>query len=220
MIWVGVILLVLIIILFMTSIKVELSYKRKDQDDHILITASVWANLIRFRYEIPALQIRSLFNGADAREQVKTGVSDEPIRKKRFRVTKEDARKNFRRVYKARKHIRNFDEIAKQIGKQIACERLEWSTRIGAGDAAVTGMATGGLWGIKTNVVGLMAKYMRLQQKPKLAIIPDFQNRDLKMELLCILRFRIGNIIIAGTRTLFKLRKGRERSWRNTLSRV
>ncbi|RKD27064.1 hypothetical protein BEP19_00375 [Ammoniphilus oxalaticus] len=219
MIWFGLALLALIAIVFFTSVRINFEYIRKAEDDRIRIRIEIWG-LIKLKYEIPTLELQMLFKGVGIKHKTGVAVKQEPVKKKKFRLTPNEVQNYYRKIYKIKDRMRDFNAVVKVMSKQIKCDRLEWYSKVGVGDAAMTGMVTGGVWGIKSIVIGLISRYTTLQTEPKMNVIAAFQGSDINTELHCILRFRIGNIIIAGTRILFKIIKGREGLWQSILFRA
>jgi len=220
--WFGLIILIIlvvILVIFLTSIKITVEYKRRKENDRIHLEFSAWWNVIKFKYEIPMVQIQSLVKGVGVKQKTNMG-SAAPLPRKRFRLTPADVRYVLHRFYTLQKQVHDLNEISKKFLKHIYCERLEWYTKVGAGDAAITGLLTGAVWSIQSMVVGLTSNYITFRAVPKMDVVPAFQGKDINTQVHCILKFRIGNVIIAGTRILFKLRKGREGLWQNTLFRA
>lgn len=77
-------------------------------------------------------------------------------------------------------------------------EELHWVTRVGAGDAALTGMLCGLLWGAKGVVFGLLAERMAFTARPHVMVQPDFESVAFRTTFRCILRVRLRDIIRAG----------------------
>lgn len=79
-------------------------------------------------------------------------------------------------------------------------ERLEWRTEVGAGDAAATGLLAGAFWALKGAVVGFLLRDHRFLEPPKLWVAPFYRDVRLALEIRCIFRLRLGDIIRAAMR--------------------
>jgi len=79
-------------------------------------------------------------------------------------------------------------------------ERLEWRTEVGAGDAAATGLLAGAFWALKGTVVGFLLRDHRFLEPPKLWVAPFYRDVRLALEIRCIFRLRLGDIIRAAMR--------------------
>lgn len=91
------------------------------------------------------------------------------------------------------------------------CERFEWSTTIGAGDAYVTALASGAMWSVIGALLPLLRRRFRLMKKPVLRVNPDFKRPGFHLELSCIFRFNLGQIMLVSVRRI--LRTQARRGW-------
>src|SRR5690606_32357830 len=76
-------------------------------------------------------------------------------------------------------------------------ERFEWKTHLGTGDAATTSLSAGALWSLKGTLLGLLARRHSFVDPPDFAVIPRYGGAILLVELSCIFRFTVGEIILA-----------------------
>lgn len=76
-------------------------------------------------------------------------------------------------------------------------ERLEWRTEVGAGDAAATGLLAGALWALKGAIVGFLLRHHRFLEPPELRVAPFYRDVRLALEIRCIFRLTLGDIIRA-----------------------
>lgn len=220
MIWIIITFVMIFLLIYFTTVRIQIEYKRASENDYVHIEAGIWFGLIRLKFNIPLLQLQSLVNGVRGEEEVASATPEAPAKKSKFKLTPKEVYRYIRRLYRLRNQVHNLNQIARQTLKKIRCEQFEWYTRVGVGDAASTGVLTGVIWGIKTTFVGLLSRYVTLRTTPRMNVVPAFQGQNLDTRFSCILRLRIGNAIIAGIRILFKFKKGREGIWQNTLFRA
>lgn len=76
-------------------------------------------------------------------------------------------------------------------------ERFEWRTRLSAGDAALTCWCTGLLWALKGALVGYLGRRHSFLTRPAIEVVPLDGGMGLGVELSCIFRFTVGEIILA-----------------------
>lgn len=76
-------------------------------------------------------------------------------------------------------------------------ERLTWRTVVGTGDAAATSYVTGSLWTFKSILIGWLRRHYTFLTAPVCNVVPDFDRSCLALEVSCIFRFTIGEIIVA-----------------------
>lgn len=84
------------------------------------------------------------------------------------------------------------------VGRGIRqCESFSWTTAIGSGDAYVTSLAAGALWGAKGAAIALLSRRLTFSTPPRLLVIPDYETHRFAISLHCIFRFTLGHIIVA-----------------------
>ncbi|MEW9671057.1 DUF2953 domain-containing protein [Ammoniphilus sp. 3BR4] len=223
--WFLLVCAILWILFLLTHVKIVIQYKKSEENDHIHLELQFLFGFIVLKFDIPVLKITSLLEGApvkmktsseaSAQEKTEPGQAQggfflTPRKVKRFL--------EFMNQIKLRAH--DLQEVAKFVLSKFKCERFEWYTRVGVGDAASTAMVTGLFWGVKTTLVGAITRYIALRTTPRINVVPAYYTTEMDTRFLCIFRYRIGNSIIAVVRILFKLIKGREGIWQNTLFRA
>ena len=87
-------------------------------------------------------------------------------------------------------------------------ERLEWRTELGTGDAAATSLLVGGLWALKSTVVGTLSRSCVFLETPRLLVVPDYNKTRLALEIICIFRLTIGDIILAALKSFAHPKRG------------
>lgn len=82
--------------------------------------------------------------------------------------------------------------------KKAEVRHLEWSTKIGIANPAVTGIAVGSLWHLKHRFYRyLVESTAGVSNVPAFAVVPDFYDTGLELEFRCIFALRGGHIITA-----------------------
>lgn len=110
----------------------------------------------------------------------------------------QDAGERWRQAARAAQRARSAYRLIRPALRVI--ERFEWRTELGAGDAAATGLLAGALWALKATVVGVLAREHVFLQAPRLDVVPNFRQTRFALEICCIFRFTLGDIIL-GART-------------------
>jgi len=110
--------------------------------------------------------------------------------------------------------LREFLGITPQVADRLrsfqVCD-LEWRSRIGAGDAALTAITAGSLWSIKGGVIGILSNYLTLVRAPRLSVEPCFSSAVFESDVRCIVESPLGQAIIASLRLYRLLHGKRER---------
>ncbi|MDI6707153.1 MAG: DUF2953 domain-containing protein, partial [Bacillota bacterium] len=103
-------------------------------------------------------------------------------------------------VWEFRRALRLYRRYRKAIDflrERITVKELSWETSLGTGDAAVTGMAVGLMWTLKTAVISILDTRLRNLTLGAVEITPSFDCAKFRTKFDCILRFKIGHAIIA-----------------------
>ncbi|MFB8735454.1 DUF2953 domain-containing protein [Bacillus sp. SL00103] len=91
---------------------------------------------------------------------------------------------------------------------------FHWSTWIGFHDAALTGVAAGGVWSVKGALLAFMQEHLTFKHKPVYEVIPAFQHNVSQTQFTCIAYFRIGHAMLTDhsfTCPLVKRKKGEKK---------
>lgn len=88
--------------------------------------------------------------------------------------------------------------------KKAGIRHLEWSTRVGTANPALTGIIAGSLWHLKHRLYRYLVEATAgVFDIPCFTVVPDFQETTLELEFRCIFAFRGGHIITAAGRTVW-----------------
>jgi hypothetical protein len=81
------------------------------------------------------------------------------------------------------------------IFEKLKLHKLHWVTEGGTGDAASTGAAAGGIWSLKGMATGLIGNATRLECKPVIQVLPDYQKLFFRSTLDCMVSIQIAQAI-------------------------
>ncbi|WP_163971654.1 DUF2953 domain-containing protein [Oceanobacillus halotolerans] len=189
MVWIliGVVLviLILIIILLFSTLTISIhSIYDKERS---------WLSLRVLLYKIPILQ-----TNIDFKEQQDIGLLEE-IEEKSFL---EKLRFIYHQLqYMAKLYVETKDILFQYLVANTFVHQLEWETHIGTGDAASTGITTGGIWTIKGLILGVVIEKSNLLNKPTISVVPYFQQEYFHSRMKCMVSIRLGKAI----RALYKM---------------
>ncbi|WP_339062613.1 DUF2953 domain-containing protein [Tepidibacillus marianensis] len=99
--------------------------------------------------------------------------------------------------------IHDFSEVLVDFLKKVHIVKLQWDTRIGLEDAVLTGMSAGAIWGIKGTLLGIISKYMILENKPRIRVDPQFNYLLFHTYIDTLIKFRISSAVWMAIRILF-----------------
>ncbi|MBC7076514.1 MAG: DUF2953 domain-containing protein [Syntrophomonadaceae bacterium] len=86
-------------------------------------------------------------------------------------------------------------DTVRLVLRYAVIEKLDWKTVVGLNDAMDTAIGAGTLWALKGSLVSLLSSRNRLQDIV-IEIEPDFAETKIWSRLDCILKIRIGYIIL------------------------
>lgn len=188
------ILFFLIIIIFITKVNVFISYVHYGDNDELTLRLVAW-KWIKYTIKIPLIKIDDSSPSIIIKEKQRTNIKQE---EERLKLTLNDFLKRLRQIVEMIDHISGFYRILKRLLKRIRVHQFEWKSKIGIGDASMTGLLCGMLWSLKGMIIGVVYHYMNLQNKPLIQIAPNFQDKILQTRFQCMISFRLGHAIFAG----------------------
>ncbi|MBP1968902.1 hypothetical protein J2Z83_000996 [Virgibacillus natechei] len=92
---------------------------------------------------------------------------------------------------------RKVNPIINTMVQNTYVHKLKWQTSGGTGDASTTGIATGGVWGIKGVVIGVIAEKSNMKCKPIIQVKPHFQYKHFLSTFDCMISIRLGKAMYA-----------------------
>ncbi|MED1853561.1 DUF2953 domain-containing protein [Brevibacillus borstelensis] len=216
--WILIGLFVFIVLLAATPVRISLYYGRVSENDHLVVEVSAWFHLIRRKYELPVVMVKQTENGPELKAKVET-VRQEEKTAETVRGVGKDQLQKWKQIYQViLERFHDFKPVLQQFAKQIRCERLEWHTVLGTGEAAETGALLGAVWGVKSILIALFSHAISLRSMPRLSVQPVWNQPVIRTQARCILHFFLGHVLVMGLRLLFRLKKGRVHKWETSPS--
>lgn len=201
-IWLGGILILLLLIaalILLSTITFNLTLRKKNRDDMVLLEVTMLYGFVRLRYQVPTIRIKNWRDGVQIEKNQPENVLQKESTSVDHEVNKDKVElwmDQFERLLQATSGLRVW---LQSTLRRVSFRKLEWSTNIALEDAAHTATLTGALWGVKATIVGWLTRYISLKQRPKLFVVPVFDSKPLfSTELRCIAQIRCGYAIYAG----------------------
>jgi len=95
----------------------------------------------------------------------------------------------------------NLDEI-RMITRHVHWRDVRLDIHVGTGDAAITGVTVGSLWGVTGSTVPLLCNYLGVPPRiVRIQISPDFKRKILKAEASFCFSIRLGSLLAIYWRT-------------------
>ncbi|NHN28769.1 DUF2953 domain-containing protein [Paenibacillus agricola] len=218
-IWITGTVVVIIVIVLSSSIKIRLTLIREDKDDEISFDARFLFGLLRKRIAIPSIQFNNLIDGVkleseyiDANEKQLISAKEEQITTKTIKESFDNALSLFKGCFRLHEWL--VDTIS-----HVRCTQFRWRTQVGIGDAPETALATGMIWGLKSTMLGFLTRFIKLDVRPEIQVLPRYNESKFSTDVLVVLQIRMVHIAIAGCQLLYRIVKvkGGLRTWRRVL---
>ncbi len=196
-----IILFVLLLLAMLLKIKVSVHINYKEGKDWTVVRLNALGGMVTFKKEFSIAES----NSGDAEH------SEAPTGKHKTEAGGKGAEKgpddehvsdSLADMKLLLNHISGLIQQIKELLKKVSITRFEWHTRVGTGDAASTGIASGAIWALKGSAAGASSAYMSFNTKPVLSVTPFFQHRILQFQIDCMFQLRIGNAILAGIKIM------------------
>ena len=216
------ILAVIVVWLLLLKINVLLEYLRKEWDDHLTISLFALGGRIKYKYEIPMLDIKK--TGIKLDKVKESGKEEKDIEKStgflRFfeLFDKFDDIKDLYEFYKP-----EVCDIRQYLKPRLVLKELKLDVGVGTGDAFYTGILSGFMWSVVGIVTSFLSNNFKILKKA-VNVKTDFVEKKFKIDLYCIFNVKIVHIIVVAFKILFyKLKRNLKvvtKKWLNIQFRV
>ncbi|WP_096156867.1 MULTISPECIES: DUF2953 domain-containing protein [Bacillus] len=205
---IGLFFLLIFIIILLTKITVQINFHHEQDNDQLTVQLRAWFGLIRYTIDVPLVKVNKNTGSVVVKEKTKmSGSSNNKEKDKDY--SPKDIFYSIRDTYELVRHVVGMHEIARRFLSRVEIKQFEWHSNLGVGDAAYTGVLTGFAWSVKGGIIGFMSQYTRLQAQPFISVTPYFQQKASQTLFKCMIRFQIGNAMLAGIRTVKYWKGGR-----------
>ncbi|SCY99123.1 DUF2953 domain-containing protein [Alkaliphilus peptidifermentans] len=202
--------LFLVILIAFSNVSIRILFLKKNSRNEIVITLKLLFGLIKYRLEIPFVELmKSERYYSFIQLNSNIDIADKKVIKE-----PSDAALNFNElnlIYKKVMHLyEKYKIINKYIMEKLVIDQFMWVTEVGVEDAAITAIATGTLWMLKSNIFNLINRKVSLEDF-NINVLPVYGIDKFETSLDCIIRLKIGYIIIAGIKMIKIILK--DRGW-------
>lgn len=188
------ILLIILVVMLLVKIDFRVEYRKTNEDDRFRF--SILKRIIK--YEI------TLFDVSTEKETWGFRLLHKIKTKKEKTVKPEETK--FLSIEQIKKYIENvrfvysvygkvYKKVNSYLRRKIVCHELIFKLDFGLGDAAVTGVTTGAVWGTAYNLLSVLHHHMIIK-KTDIRITPDFNDQKMEIRFYGIFTVKIVNIII------------------------
>ncbi|MFS0654578.1 DUF2953 domain-containing protein [Bacillus sp. 179-C3.3 HS] len=210
-VWIGAVCLLVMLLLFM-KVTISFVYSHANDNDDIELKVTTLYGIIRIKKDIPMVRVNTEDQTIDIREtkMASTKTPSQETDTMHKKVGKRDVRRILHLMERITKEIVDVNRIMRQFFIHMKITSFHWSTWIGFHDAALTGVAAGGVWSVKGALLAFLQEHLTFKEKPVYEVIPAFQHQVSQTHFTCIAYFRIGHAMVAAIRLLVHWLKGRK----------
>jgi len=187
------ILILLCLVIFITKISINVIVLYTPQERQVILHVRVW--FISFTIDVLKLL-----------QKRKEKQNKEPKQEEDLEYSVSEWLERMSNLIKS---VGDIHTILKGFLRKIKVKKFSWSSHIGTGDAAATGILAGQVWSVKGIATGLVSHYMRVVGQPQLEVHPVFQGTAAATRLECAVSFRSGPVIFTAVKLLRYIRKHR-----------
>ncbi|MDT8901113.1 DUF2953 domain-containing protein [Anaeroselena agilis] len=218
----------LFVIVARLKLFISLAYRRRGEDDRLAIDVYALRKIVNYHLEVPLARISSrdglpwpeaVVDTPDGQTETHAGAEQRYVRNT-WKIFRHHPRHWHRLMKQFRYYTRIYKQLAAFVLATVTCEKLSWRTKLGTGDAALTGVTAGLAWQMKAQVYAFMQKRLKSVARPVFRVSPLYAREGVEIELECIFSIRLGNVINAITTAIQQLGRGDDRQWKNTRSKV
>ncbi|QXM06070.1 DUF2953 domain-containing protein [Crassaminicella indica] len=196
-IYISIMIFAFFMILFFISVIIDIRILKDNKDDKIILEFKTLFSLVKYKMEIPFLDLAMKKNGSPflkMSSEIKKGQIDESIDEKKSIISLDEMKKINNKI---KRFYHSYHNVIQYMLSKIKISDFLWITEFGMKDAAITGMISGIFWAVKGYIISILRNNMNCN-KTTLNIVPIFNREVFKTTLHCIIKVKIGYIIIAG----------------------
>ena len=217
--WIVGIVFVLILLFACSSMQCRFTVVRQRQDDEIVLDLHTLYGLVKRRFAIPVIRFLNVQEGVHFKAEQVNKTNNELTNDNKSHITKRTIQEAFANYQVLLAHCFQFNRWFRETLRHVRCTELFWKTNVGIGDAAETAMTAGMVWGLKASLLGYVFRYIQLETKPVIQVVPQYNITTFSSEVQVLLKIRVYEIMYASLRLLLRIMKikGGLRMWRKVL---
>lgn len=202
MLWLKVLagLTVIFIVIALWPLRFRFCYQRRGENDTIELALLTRNNNPIFKLEVPTIE----FSNKLLKPMLRFGSQAHGpggVAKKKGDLTLDFTDWSWRFMHFIggiiKRNLRPFKSAIFYLLRKIYIQDFKWNTEFSTGDPALTGVSSGILWTIKSQIWAWVRRHTNVLAKPVIQVQPSFNHSCLSLEIVCIGEVRIGHIIIA-----------------------
>ena len=196
---------ILLIVIYHINLYIDLQFSRRANDDYIAVSVYALQKIFAYSIKVPTIALVRHDNLLWVSSEIEASQGTAKTKLKREeRFLKKTIKllfynpERFWRLFKLTKQIfRDYRNYMDKLSTGVHCEKFELRASYGFDDAAVTGIFMGVLGSAFQLLLTAMHNRILLDTRPSIQIHPNYQHSQFEVELSCIFRIRLGNVITA-----------------------
>lgn len=192
-------------LLSQVNLYIDLHFCRRKDNDFLEVTVYALRKLLTYSIKIPAIEIIRYNDLPWLTSEIQAShAKTETHAEREQRFIKKLAKifiynpQRFLRLLKSTRHFfRTYRHYTNRLTQQLHCDRLEIKVVYGYEDAAFTGV----MMGIFGSMLGILLQSLHnrliMDSEPAVKLKPVYGCNYLEVEIRCIFRMRLGNVITA-----------------------
>ncbi|MDF2557004.1 MAG: hypothetical protein K0R71_832 [Bacillales bacterium] len=205
--WIYIIIFVVVIVsllLIFSKIKFQIQYSREADTNHFKINIKALYGLVHFQKK-SELKLKP--------EGMAIGIKNQNAEQLNAETASKSIKSNFTLIEfynKMKDFIRVIERTENLIGilfgftRKIKINKFLLKLKIGDGDAAEAAQKVGVAWSIVGAELAFIQTVFNVVDYPEIDIIPIFHQKTFSMDFNCISEFRVGQLMWAGLKFIFR----------------
>ncbi|CAI6057399.1 DUF2953 domain-containing protein [Cohnella sp. JJ-181] len=205
----GCLLTVVVAAACLSFVRVRVRYSRSGKLDQLIVIVHVLYGLYRFKMEIPTIGLSRTGLTFHMKNQTDADGAENQTGRRPGKLIN---MKSLGRLRLAAREmlvsVRRLKPWMLEGLRKIECTRYRLDIRIGTGDAASTGVATGVCWSVMGIAAGVLDRFVKLKTHPHGRVEPEFNRVDLNIVWEADFRIRAGTAAAHALRLLPRIKYG------------
>jgi hypothetical protein len=208
-----------LIMLLSSKVSCRITAIKENKNDEIILDLEALFGLVKRRIAIPTIIFKNFHDGLNVTTQLMDKAEHQMVHEENKKIDKQTIKEMFEKFRELLTHCFHFNEWLKDTLKHIHCTRIFWKTEVGVGDAPETAVTTGMVWGLKTSLLAVVFRFIKLDAQPELHVVPQFNQTKFTTQLLLLAYIRVFHILAACLYLLYRVFKVKNglKTWQRLL---
>ena len=152
--------------------------------------------IFKLNYEIPFMDIIMSKGQVELKlnKKIEEQSSKKDIAKGKAVINQDDITQIYKKV---KNNMAFYKAISSYMLDKIEIKKLNWTTRVGTNDAAITAIISGFFWFVETFVLSILFRKKSISDYC-IDVLPEFNQSVFEIDVFCIFKLKLVYIIIAG----------------------